>query len=347
MKAAQLIAPGSLVVRDIDVPVPSAGEVLLQVCAAGMCGSDAHIVHAKQALFPLPLTLGHETTARVETLGAGVTAWERGQTVSVAGIWGCGRCRACLDGRENACEYWARRTPVPLGPGLGFPGGMAEWMVAPARALYALGDLDPVEAAPLADAGVTPCHAINLVRSHLRADATVAVIGVGGLGHMALQILRATTACRIIAIDTDEGRLGSAKAHGADDVVRSDAHAAETIVQMTAGLGVQAVFDFAGVSPTLALANAIVANYGALVIVGLGAGSATVIADAPPAGSPRWGVTLIRPYGATNRDIFEVIGLAQRGKLKADIERHRLADAPQVLEALVQGRVRGRAVLVP
>jgi propanol-preferring alcohol dehydrogenase len=347
MRAAQLTAPGRLEVRDVAAPEPAAGEVLVRVGAAGICGSDVHIVRSKEAMFPLPMTLGHETAGFVERLGPGVTRFERGQAVLVAGIWGCGVCRACLDGRENACEYWARRSPIPLGPGLGFNGGMADLMVAPARCLFLLGDLKPEEAAPLGDAGVTPCHAINLARSHLRADATAVVIGVGGLGHMALQILRATTACRIIAVDTDPGRLDQAKRYGADSTVLSDANASAAIMEATDGLGAQAVFDFVGVSPSLALANSIVATYGALIAVGLGAGSLSLVADAPPAGRPKWGVTLIRPYGATNRDIFEVIGLAQSGKLKAEYETHPLAEAPAVLAALESGRVRGRAVLVP
>jgi propanol-preferring alcohol dehydrogenase len=347
MKAAQLVAPGSFEVRDVEVPEPGPGEVLLRVSAAGMCGSDLHIVGIQEAVFPLPMTLGHESTGKVEKLGPGVKALEPGEAVLVAGIWGCGRCRACVEGRENACEYWATRSPVPLGPGLGFNGGMAELMVAPARALHSLGDLDPVAAAPLGDAGVTPCHAINLARPHLRADATVAVIGAGGLGHMALQILRATTACRIIALDNDPSRLEAAKGHGADLTVLSDGQAAKTIMQLTRGLGVEAVLDFVGMTPTLALANTIVANYGIVVVVGLGAGTFSVVADSPPTGTPKWGVTLIRPYGATTRDIFEVIGLAQRGKLKAEIERHALAEAPAVLARLAKGQVRGRAVLVP
>lgn len=347
MKAAQLLAPGQFEMREIDVPEPAAGEVLVKVKGAGMCGSDVHIVHMKTSPFKLPLTLGHETAGVVEKCGPGVKGFERGQAVLVAGIWGCGTCRACLEGRENACEYWARRSPIPLGPGLGFNGGMAEFMVAPTRTLYPLGDLDPVAAAPLGDAGVTPCHAINLARPHLRGDSSVVVIGVGGLGHMALQILRATTACRIIAVDTDADRLGAAKSHGADEIVKSDAGAADAIMQLTDGLGAQVVFDFAGVNATLALANTVVANYGALLIVGLGGGSSTVVADAPPAGKPKWGVTLIRPYGATSRDIFEVISLARRGKLKAEVERHALAEAPAVLLALAEGKVRGRAVLVP
>ena len=347
MKAAQLVAPGKFEMREVEVPELAAGEVLIRVAAAGICGSDAHLVHLEKPPFPLPMTLGHESTGYIEALGPGVKGLQQGQAMLVAGIWGCGQCRACREGRENACEYWARRSPVPLGPGLGFNGGMAERMVVPGRALFPLGDLDPVEAAPLADAGVTPCHAINLARPHLHADAIVAVIGVGGLGHMAVQILRATTSCRIVAIDTDATRLNAAKVLGADDTVASDADAAEKIMQLTDGLGVQAVFDFVGTNPTLALANAIVAPYGALIVVGLGRGSFLAVADAPPTGMPKWGVSLIRPYGGTHRDIFEVIGLAQRGRLKASIERHALCEAPAVLASLTQGRVQGRAVLIP
>jgi propanol-preferring alcohol dehydrogenase len=347
MMAAQLVAPGRFELRDVPVPTPGPGEVLIRVAAAGMCGSDVHLVHSREALFPLPMTLGHETTGVVELLGPSVTGIERDTPVLVAGIWGCGRCRACGEGRENACAYWATRAPIPLGPGLGHPGGMAEFMLAPARAVHPLGGLDPVAAAPLADAGVTPCHAINLARDHLRADATVAVIGVGGLGHMALQLLRATTGCRILALDSDPARLATARDHGADDTIVSDGDAAKTVLALTHGLGVDVVFDFVGVSATLALGQAIVATYGAQIIVGLGAGTAAIVADAPPAGTPRWGVTVCRPYGATTRDILEVLDLARRGKLRADIARHPLRDAPKVLDSLAAGHVHGRAVLIP
>lgn len=347
MRAVQWVAPGKIELRNVPEPEPAAGQVLVRVGGAGMCGSDVHLMRMTQAPFPLPLTLGHETAGRVEKLGPGVSGLEIGQGVLVGGIWGCGACRPCVEGRENACEHWATRTPIPLGPGLGFNGGMADFMVAPARSLFPLGDLDPVEAAPLADAGVTPCHAIHLARPYLRGDSTVVVVGVGGLGHMALQILRATTGCRIIAVDTDADRLAGAKDHGADDVVLSDPRAAATILSLTRGLGVDAAIDFVGVSPTLALANAIVVPYGIIVAVGLGGGTFAAVADAPPAGRPKWGVTFIRPYGATNRDIYEVIGLAQRGRLKADIERHPLSEAQSILLALEQGNVRGRAVLVP
>lgn len=361
MKAVQLVAPGKLEVRDIADPKPESDQVLLKVAAAGMCGSDLHIIEAPPALFDvarggfsLPLTLGHETTARVVSVGASARAVAEasglveGAAVMVSGIWGCGLCRACEQGRVNACQYWAVRANVPRGPGLGFAGGMADYVVAPVTQLFPLGDLDPVQAAPLADAGVTPCHAINLVRHALLPDATVVVIGVGGLGHMALQILRATTSTRIIAVDNDPARLEGAKGYGADLTVRSDDKAADEILALTKGLGAEVVIDCAGVTPTLALGNRIVCNYGHWVIVGLGKGEFPLRATSPSmGGTPRWGVSVIRPYGATRGDSREVIALAQKGLLKASIEPYPLEQAPAVFKKLEHGEIHGRAVLIP
>ena len=361
MKAVQLVAPGKLEVREIEEPKPAPDQVLLKVAAAGMCGSDLHIIHAPPVLFdperggfPLPLTLGHETTGHVVALGASAKGVAEGAgiavgaAVMVSGIWGCGLCRACEQGRVNACQYWAVRANVPRGPGLGFAGGMAEYMVVPAQQLFPLGDLDPVEAAPLADAGVTPCHAINLVRHALTPDATVVVIGVGGLGHMALQLLRATTSCRVIAVDNDPERLASAPSYGADLTVRSDAQAADEILALTRGLGAEVVLDFAGVEPTLKLGNRIVGVYGHWVIVGLGKGDFPIRTASPAqGGAPPWGVSVIRPYGATRSDSRQVIALAQQGRLKASVERFALDDAPAAFRKLEHGEIHGRAVLVP
>jgi propanol-preferring alcohol dehydrogenase len=124
--------------------------------------------------------------------GPGVTGFERSEAVAIYGIVGCGTCIACLAGRDNEC----RRIP-PGGIGLSRDGGMAEFVVVPARQLIPIGDLDVAQAAPLTDAGLTPYHAINVTRHNLRPGSACVVIGVGGLGHLAVQILAATTASRI------------------------------------------------------------------------------------------------------------------------------------------------------
>jgi propanol-preferring alcohol dehydrogenase len=349
MTAVQLLAPGELAVCEVPMPTPGPGEVLLQVAAAGMCGSDVHLVRHPSRALRLPLTLGHETTGTVVSANGvpGVTA---GDAVMVAGIWGCGQCPPCTEGRVNTCAHWATRSVFPPGPGLGYHGGMADYMVAPARSLVPLGDLDPVAAAPLADAGATSAHALNIARAHLRPGATVLVIGVGGLGHLALQLLRATTLCRVVAVDVNPDRLAASLGHGADLAYAADDTTAGHLRELTAGLGVDVVFDFAGSDSSLELARQSVASGGAIVAVGLGGGNLAFRAAPMPAdrrsGLP-WGVTVVQPYGATMHELAEVIALASAGRLHAEAEHHPLIAAPKVLTRLSAGQVRGRAVLLP
>src|SRR5690606_17082379 len=155
----------------------------------------------------------------------------------------------CAVGAENYCEAHPRGTPP--GPGLGADGGMAEYISVPARAVVALGDLDPVDAAPLTDAALTPYHAIALSRDRISSTSTVVMIGVGGLGHMGLQILRATSGATIVAVDTDAARLEQAADLGAHHTLASDATTADEIMRITGGVGADVVFDFVGAEPTL------------------------------------------------------------------------------------------------
>src|SRR5207249_3631158 len=144
-----------------DVPMPEIGpdEALVQVAGAGLCHSDLHVLHMPVRR-PQPLTLGHETAGRVAQLGANAAGFDVGDPVLVYLVWACGVCRACVQGRDNVCLA-AGRQGLPPCPGLGPDGGMAEYIKVKARYLEPLGDLDPVTAGPLADAGLTPMHAIN------------------------------------------------------------------------------------------------------------------------------------------------------------------------------------------
>src|SRR4026207_755340 len=148
---------------------------------------------------------------------------------------------------ENYCENWAQIEG--FGGGLGLDGGMAEYMLVPAqRLLVPLGDLSPAKAAPLSDAALTPYHAIKRALPHLNADSTVVVIGVGGLGHMAIQVLRVLAPVRIIAADVDDTKLQQAKALGADDIInnRNAREAAEQIQKITGPRGAGLVLDCVG-----------------------------------------------------------------------------------------------------
>ncbi len=188
MKAVRFIAPGRPAeVVDLPEPRPGPGEVLLKIGGAGVCHSDLHVL--EQGLgFEGPFTLGHENAGWIAALGSGVQGWKEGDAVAVYGPWGCGRCRTCQGSAENYCENHAS---IPgYGGGLGSDGGMAEYMLVPSpRLLVPLGGLDPAEAAPLSDAALTPYHAIKQALPMLTPGAHVVVIGIGGLGHMAVQLL--------------------------------------------------------------------------------------------------------------------------------------------------------------
>ncbi|GAA3474156.1 NAD(P)-dependent alcohol dehydrogenase [Nonomuraea roseola] len=342
MKAFQLVSPGKTELRDVDVPEPGPGQVLLKVTGSGVCHSDLHLLHAQQ--LPFPMTLGHEPAGQIVALGPQVNGWATGQHAICYIVWGCGVCRRCATGAENACERFPRGL-VP-GPGLGYPGAMAEYMLAPARSLVPLGDLDPVDSAPLADAGLTPYHAIDRSRELLTPTSTAVVIGVGGLGHLAVQILRAITESTVIAVDLDQEKLTAARGHGADHAVLSGPEAVPEILELTRGRGADVVLDFVGVTPTLSVGAGVVSSYGHLTVLGLGGGSVDFSASGPPQGLP-WGATVSKPYGGTRRDLHEVLSLAQRGLIKVQVERHPLTAADDVLTRLERGEVRGRAVLVP
>ena len=235
MKAYQLTTWQSQPeLREVEIPEPGPGQVLLRVGGAGACHSDLHLMEWPEGTmdFELPFTLGHENAGWVEAVGAGVEGLEIGEAVAVYGPWGCGRCRACRRSAENYCERQAEIGA--FGGGLGLDGGMAEYMLVPhPRLLLPLGDLDPRDAAPLSDAALTPYHAIKRSLHLLAPGSTAVVIGVGGLGHMAVQILRELTPARVIAVDTSAEKLRLAREVGAEEAVEPGAGAAEAIRELT------------------------------------------------------------------------------------------------------------------
>jgi propanol-preferring alcohol dehydrogenase len=226
---------------EVPDPSPGPGEVVIKVGGAGACHSDLHILYEMDvsSVWQLPMTLGHETAGWVHATGSGVEGLAEGDPVAVYGAWGCGLCRRCTVGFENYCE----RPSVIGGGGLGLDGGMADYLLVPHRRhLVALPDgLDPVTAAALTDAGLTPYHAIRRSWPKLTPDATCVLIGVGGLGHVAVQIARATTAAQVIAVDVKPEALELARKVGAHHAVLSDETAATAIRELTGGRGADVV----------------------------------------------------------------------------------------------------------
>jgi propanol-preferring alcohol dehydrogenase len=319
MKALQYSTIGaSPEVVEIETPEPGPGEVRLRISAAGVCHSNTLLMGLtdEQYIYGLPPTLGHEGVGVVDKLGERVRGVRVGDSVAVYGPWGCGRCSMCAQGKENYRENAAAEGVAP--PGLGAPGSMAEYtLVDDSRHLVPLGDLDPVQNVSLTDAGLTPYHAIKGSLSKLGPGSTAVVIGAGGLGHVAVQILRTLTPATVIALDVNDEKLQLAKDVGAHHGFLSNPDAVDSIKALTGGKGAQAVFDFVVVQPTIDLGQAVIRVDGDLVLVGVGAGTA------------RAGL------------------LARSGAIHVETEVLSLDDAPRAYEKLHDGRLRGRAVIVP
>ena len=344
MRAYQLTAwqhPPEL--RDVEVPEPGPGEVLVKIGGAGACHSDLHLMEWPEGTlnFDLPFTLGHENAGWVEALGSGVTGFELGEAVAVYGPWGCGRCHACRLSNENLCE---RAGEIgALGGGLGRDGGCADYLLVPAaRLLVPLGDLDPVEAAPLSDAALTPYHAIKRSLHKLAPGTSVVVIGVGGLGHMAIQILGAVSAAQIIAVDIARAKLELARDVGADKAVEAGADTADHVRDLTGGLGATVVLDFVGSEQTMQTAAACAQAGGEVTVVGLAGGSLSFQFGALP-----WDCAISMPYWGSTTELMEVLDLARAGRIRAHVERFSLDHADDAYQRLRDGTLAGRAVIVP
>ena len=272
MKALQYTAIGRPPeIREVPTPEPRRGEVLVRMTAAGACHSDQYTMDrsAEDYRFGLPLTLGHEGAGIVAGLGAGAGAGvKEGDAVAVYGAWGCGYCRTCVTGAENYCTN-AAALKIPW-PGFEAPGFMAEYMVVPSvRHLVPLGGLDPVANVPLTDAGLTPYHAIKPSLPKLVPGSTAIVIGVGGLGHLAIQMLRALSAAQVLALDISDDKLAFAREVGAHAAFASDPSSIEAVRDLTGGSGAHVVLNFVGIQATADLAAKLAGSCADIVMVGL------------------------------------------------------------------------------
>ena len=327
---------------EIPDPVPGPGEVVIKVGAAGACHSDLNILYELDAAahWQLPMTLGHETAGWVHAMGPGVDGLAEGDPVAVYGAWGCGFCDRCAVGLENYCE----RPSGVGGGGLGANGGMADYLLVPhQRHLVALPDgLDPVTAAPLTDAGLTPYHAIRRSWPKLTPDATIVLIGVGGLGHVAVQIARATSAAQVIAVDLKDAALDLARTVGAHHTLRSDDDAARQIRDLTGGRGADVVIDFVGATATLELSRRVARRMADVTIVGIGGGEVPLSFFTQP-----YEVSIATTYWGSRPELVELLALAASGQVAAEQTVYPLDDGVQAYRDLHDGKVTGRAAVVP
>jgi propanol-preferring alcohol dehydrogenase len=339
MRAAQIHAYGSpLSIDRVPDPKPRYGEVLVRIAGAGICHSDLHTIEGKLPLVPrFPWILGHENAGYVEALGPGAGGFERGEPVAVFGGWGCGTCRYCISGDEQLCDLmsWG---------GHGKPGGYAEFIVVPStRHLVRLGDLDPIHAAPLTDAALTPYRAVRRALREVPADGALALIGFGGLGQYALQVVRLFSPAQVIIVDRNPAKRARATEANANAVIDPDqADAPEELRRLAGGEGVDAVIDLVGSDDSLALAAAVTRRRGIVILVGLAGGSLRYSFK-----GVRPEVGIVTSSWGNRRELGEVIELASRGLLTGQVETLPLEAINEAFERLARGDVAGRAVLVP
>lgn len=334
-------------IEEVAEPVPAPGQVVLKVLAAGACHSDLHIMsefdESVGLPWTLPFTLGHENTGVVHALGDGVRGIEVGQQVAVHGAWGCGTCGRCRDGLENYCENPLEAPVAGGGGGLGLDGGMADYLLVPdARHLVPLPEgLDAVTAAPLTDAGLTPYHAVRRSTGKLGPTSTAVVIGVGGLGHLAVQILKAVCAARIVAVDKRPEALELAAAMGADETL--DVTDAGTAIRAgTGGRGADVVLDFVGSAESMALAVTSARTLGDVTVVGIAGGNYPFGFFTAP-----YEASLQTTYWGSRSELVEVLELGARGLIRPEVTTFPLERVGEAYEAMRKGTLRGRAVIVP
>ncbi len=330
MLAARLIKPGEpLRLEEIPVPDPEPGEILLQVHACGLCGTDIHL--ALDGDIPVertPITLGHEAAGIVAGVGAGTIGVKEGDRVALFPSASCGTCRFCLMGREALCE----RSKVY---GMARDGALAQFMTAPARSSIPLPEHVPFDIGAVVTDGVaTPFHALR-TRAGLRAGESVGVIGCGGLGTHAVQIARMMGASSIVAVDTNEAALQRATRLGADLALNPlQTDVVKTVRRELGVPGLDLTLECVGRAATVELALRLLDKRGRAVVVGVGMEKATLPPQIVFAGREQ---SVLGSFGMDRADINDLFGLVAGGRLNLSESvsaRYPLREANEALQRL-------------
>ena len=329
-------------VETIDAPViRTPDEVIVRVGAAGLCRTDLHIIEGiwKDIQDPertlLPYTLGHENAGWVEEVGSGVQAVQPGDAVICHPLRTCGVCYACRRGEDMYCERGTF-------PGLNRDGGFASYLLTNERALIKLQPhVQPVDVAPLADAGITAYRVAKRAAQSLEPGSYCVVLGVGGLGHIALQSVHALCATRTIAVDRSESARRLATELGAHHVLDGGPTVVEEVKELTRG-GAHAVLDFVGELGAEQEAWRMLRQGGTDFVVGYGGKIEVptvhmVISEIAVAGS------LVGNY----MELVELMELNAEGRVKLHAQQYALDDINRAIDDFKNRRIVGRAVIVP
>lgn len=351
MKSARITRTHEpLEVQQLDIPKPMGPQVLVKVNSSGVCHSDIHLwdggyegldgqlLKTTDRGLKYPLTPGHEISGMVEDLGDQAEGFSKNEKVIVYPWIGEGLCPACRSGEENLCDK-------PRSLGIYLDGGYSEYVLVPSyKYLVKISDeLDMDAAATLSCSALTAYGAVK--NAKLKPSDNVVIVGTGGLGLMAIQLARAVTGARIIALDIDDDKLKTAKESGANDVINSKKEdPVKAIMKLTNNLGADAVIDFVNASKTVETDMEFLRRRARVVLVGLFGGELKLGLVSVPTRAYR----LIGSYTGTINDLVELVSLTERGVIKPVISnRFKLEESTQALTMLKEGKIIGRGVIKP
>jgi propanol-preferring alcohol dehydrogenase len=334
MKAAVVTDFGKpLEILELPVPEPGPGQVLVRMEASGLCHTDIHAANGDWPVKPNPpFTPGHEGVGPVERVGAGVPESMVGKRVAVPWLGSsCGHCRYCVSGWETLC-------PSQVNTGYSVDGCFAEYAVADARAVVEVPDgVTSLDAAPLTCAGVTTYKAIKVAR--VVPAERVAVFGIGGLGHLAVQYARIVGAF-VTAVDVEPDKLGIAHQLGADHIVNARTH--DPVAEIKALGGADVAVVLATSAKVFEQAYQSLRPGGRLVCVAMPADNAAI--QVPIFETVVGGISVIGSIVGTRQDVAEVFALHAAGRTRVIAETRRLDDVNECVDDVLSGRAEARLV---
>lgn len=322
-----------LSLQSVPKPKPGPGQALVKIQACGVCHTDLHAAQGDWPVKPkLPLIPGHEGVGIVEEIGEGVTAVKVGDRVGIPWLYSaCGECDYCLNGQETLCHDQENG-------GYSVDGAYAEYCLAAADYVAKIPEsLSSVDAAPILCAGVTTYKALKV--SGAKPGDWVAIYGIGGLGHVALQYAKAM-GFNVVAVDIADEKLELAKELGADETINGLKEDPAEAIQSRVG-GVQAAISVAVTKIAFEQAYRSVKRGGTLVVVGLPNAELPI----PIFNTVLNGVSVKGSIVGTRLDMKEALDFAARGKVKAHIETAPLSEVNNILDKMAQGKINGRIVL--
>ena len=326
-----------------DPKIEKSSDVIVRIGGAGVCRTDLHIIEGvwRGAMDPtgdslLPLIMGHENAGWIEDIGSEVEGLKKGDPVIVHPKITGGTCLACRRGHDMHGENGSF-------PGVSCDGGYAEALKTSVRNIVKLPQtLIPKEVAAYSDAGLTAYRAAKKASRHLLPGEKCVVIGSGGLGHIGSQVLRSMCAADIIVVDPSDLSLSLAESCGAEYLVKADGNEVEKVLELTQGKGAEAVLDFVAERGTTAKGLAMTRDMGSYYVIGYGEDINVSAFEMITTEK-----NIIGNLVGTWAELTELMALADKGKVNLTTQEYGLANANQALQDLNNGKVKGRAVLIP